>query len=136
MPIRFLKDATAPVVLPYHQTLPPDERLSFTARFLSKAEGATRLRLINEALDAERDGDGAQAAAKLVEVLSLTLTGWNLPDPFDAARLVEMLTDTECWELVREANNQVTIAEADLKKSKPPAPSDTAEPAVAAPAAA
>jgi len=136
MPIRFLKDATAPVVLPYHQTLPPNERLSFTARFLSKAQGATRLRLINEALEAERAGDEALAAAKLVEVLSLALCGWNLPDPFDAARLVDMLTDTECWELVREASASVTLAESDLKKSKPPAPSDTAEPAVAAPAAA
>jgi len=103
----------------------------FYARFITCRQRMRMVELNREAIDADSDADGQ---AKVLEALSIILTGWeklvdqdNRPVPFEMDRLLDVLTDIELWELFMASMAAVRMEERELKKSASQSLSGSAE---------
>lgn len=139
MPLATDPKATFDVVLKTDEDKPAESRPTFTVRHLSSREQRDASRIDQAAREIEAAtqpgaalGD-VQAAAdtmveKLLALLRLAVIGWrNLTDrqgkpiPFDPARIDEVLTPNEIWELYYAALSGATLTGADRKNCESPA---------------
>jgi hypothetical protein len=112
---------------------PEETRPMFVCRFMSKREHM-KLRAIRNELEACLEDDD-KSAALMEQYLSIGVVGWkNIPERFGEfapAKIIDLLTDAELYEVIAWYPVRARMSEVDAKKSALPSPSDTA-PAAAA----
>lgn len=112
---------TVDIVLPAYSK--STQAPTFVARQLTARERTKISRLVTEALEHEKANEPEKTDAALTAVFSLELVSWkNVFDrdgkevPFDPARLGDLLTWEEMWELHGAAWRETKFSEAAKKK--------------------
>lgn len=109
MPLSLDPQATTRFPLESDKPKPDDARPEFEARFVTVSQRMRIRKLLDEAEAQETD---EQSLAKLTEAIGITLVAWhNMGVPFDLAKLPDLLTAAEMWELAHGLLAHTRIAE-------------------------
>lgn len=94
---------------------PADARPTLHLRFLTCRQ-LRKLQALRKQASEEQDNDRCDALVN--EALGLILAGWrNLPVPFAAAAVDDVLTLAEKWAVLNDGPSRVMVSESDLKNS-------------------
>ena len=117
MPLALEPDQTIEVCLKCDEAKPAETRPAFLVRFMSSRDRRRVREHVEAALKAASDDD---AQTQILSAIQIGLVGWkNLAD-YDPARLPDLLTDLELWELVGLLLEKTRLAELDRKTSGSP----------------
>ena len=123
MPLALEPDQTIEVCLKCDEAKPAETRPAFLVRFMSSRDRRRVREHVEAALKAASDDD---AQTQILSAIQIGLVGWkNLAD-YDPARLPDLLTDLELWELVGLLLEKTRLAELDRKNSGSPSDSGSA----------
>lgn len=118
MPIALSSREPVEYVLKSDRNKPPAERASFLLRVLTARQSIELQKAINDAIDAEQAGNSAASMEATVKALGLMLAGWkNVEGGFDPARLPDLASFAEMWEIIIDGRASVRLSEEDQKKS-------------------
>lgn len=117
MPLALEPDQTIEVCLKCDEAKPAETRPAFLVRFMSSRDRRRVREHVEAALKAASDDD---AQTQILSAIQIGLVGWKNLTDYDPARLPDLLTDLELWELVGLLLEKTRLAELDRKNSALP----------------
>lgn len=123
MPLALEPDQTIEVCLKCDEAKPAETRPAFLVRFMSSRDRRRVREHVEAALKAASDDD---AQTQILSAIQIGLVGWKNLTDYDPARLPDLLTDLELWELVGLLLEKTRLAELDRKNSGSPSDSGSA----------
>lgn len=131
------------LVLDYYQRLPEGQQPALVCRYLSYRAQRAYVLALAEVEKTWRESNGDMDLGELLRpVWEPVVMGWKnftaadgTPIPFDLAKVGEVLTEEELWEVSFRLKRASELAELELKKSISQSQSDTAAASASVPAA-